>query len=242
MRPRPRPPARPPLALRGRATRAAWWISSTCSMPSGRSSRTRTAWRSPAPMPRPASLRFIRRSAEAGRGRRSHGLSARPGAKPLIRGQRQRSTRRAAQPGADLALASPAPVPALSLKIEPAVDPDRLGRRQGRLSALRQPRKARAEMNADIALLEPEAESWPCAEELQRINESLQARERLLTASARASRLLLETPDVSSAIPAVLGLIGEAASADRVSLMQTRTGAQGEPLLVRTSEWTAEGV
>jgi len=97
-------------------------------------------------------------------------------------------------------------------------------------------------MNADVAKLEPEAESGPCAQELQRINESLQARERLLTASARASRLLLETPDVSSAIPAVLGLIGEAASADRVSLMQTRTGAQGEPLLVRTSEWTAEGV
>ena len=102
-------------------------------------------------------------------------MSARPGAKPLIRGQRQRSAR-AAQLGADVTLARPAAAPALSLKIEPAVDPDRLGRRQGRLSALRKPRKARAEMNADIALLEPETESWPCAEELQRINESLQAR------------------------------------------------------------------
>jgi len=167
-------------------------------------------------------------------------MSARPGAKPLIRGQRQRSAR-AAKPGADVALASPAAAPVLSLKIEPAADPDRLGRRQGRLSALREPRKARAEMNADIALLEPEAE-WPCAQELQRINESLQARERLLTASARASRLLLETPDVGVAIPAVLGLIGEAAGVDRVGLLRTRTGANGEPLLVLMSEWTAEGV
>ncbi|HZC87858.1 MAG TPA: GAF domain-containing protein, partial [Steroidobacteraceae bacterium] len=97
-------------------------------------------------------------------------------------------------------------------------------------------------MNADIALLEPEAESWPCAEELQRINESLQARERLLTASARASRLLLETPDVGSAIPGVLGLIGEAAGVDRVGLLRTRPGANGEPLLALMSEWTAAGV
>jgi signal transduction histidine kinase len=97
-------------------------------------------------------------------------------------------------------------------------------------------------MNADLALLEPEAESGPCARELQRINDSLQARERLLTASARASRLLLETPDVGIAIPAVLGLIGEAAGVDRVSLLQTRTGPEGERLLVLMSEWTAKGV
>ncbi|HEX8782381.1 MAG TPA: GAF domain-containing protein, partial [Steroidobacteraceae bacterium] len=97
-------------------------------------------------------------------------------------------------------------------------------------------------MNADIALLEPEAESWPCAEELQRINESLQARERLLTASARASRQLLEAPDVRAAIPGVLGLLGEAASVDRVNLMLTRTGPNGERLLGVASEWTAEGV
>ena len=167
-------------------------------------------------------------------------MSARPGAKPLIRGQRQRSPR-AAQLGADVALACPAAAPVLSLKIEPAADPDRLGRRQGRLSGLRKQPKARADMNADIALLEPEAE-WPCAQELQRINESLQARERLLTASARASRLLLETPDVGVAIPGVLELIGEAAGVDRVGLLRTRTGANGEPLLVLMSEWSAEGV
>jgi signal transduction histidine kinase len=98
-------------------------------------------------------------------------------------------------------------------------------------------------MNATVALLEPVTEvAPPCADELRRINESLQARERLLTASARASRLLLEAPDVRAAIPGVLGLLGEAARVDRVSLMQTRTGPNGEPLLVLMSEWTGEGV
>jgi signal transduction histidine kinase len=96
-------------------------------------------------------------------------------------------------------------------------------------------------MNANVALLEPQAEP-PCAEELTRINESLRARERLLTASAKASRQLLEAPDVRAAIPGVLGLLGEAAHVDRVNLMQTRTGPNGEPLLVVVSEWTAEGV
>jgi signal transduction histidine kinase len=97
-------------------------------------------------------------------------------------------------------------------------------------------------MNATVALLEPQANTTPCAEELSRINESLQARERLLTASARASRRLLEAPDVRAAIPDVLGLLGEAARVDRVSLMRTRTGPNGEPLLVVVNEWTAAGV
>jgi len=97
-------------------------------------------------------------------------------------------------------------------------------------------------MNANIAVLEPGTEAAPCAEKLTWVNESLQARERLLTASARASRLLLEAPDVRAAIPGVLGLLGEAAHVDRVNLMQTRTGPNGEPLLVVMSEWTAEGV
>ena len=95
-------------------------------------------------------------------------------------------------------------------------------------------------MNANVApLLEPKA---PCAEELTRINDSLQARERLLTASARASRMLLEATDVRAAIPGVLGLIGAAAHVDRVSLMESRAGTDGEPLLVMANEWTAEGV
>ncbi|HXY96421.1 MAG TPA: sensor histidine kinase [Steroidobacteraceae bacterium] len=96
-------------------------------------------------------------------------------------------------------------------------------------------------MAANPTLLQ-NSQDFPCAEELTRINESLQGRERLLTATARASRLLLEAEDVRGAIPAVLGLIGEAAHVDRVNLMETRTGAGGEPLLVVVSEWTAEGV
>ena len=95
-------------------------------------------------------------------------------------------------------------------------------------------------MNAYVAVLEPQPAAAPCADTLRRINESLQARERLLTASARASRLLLEAPDVSAAIPAVLGLIGAAAHVDRVNLMQTHNGPNGERLLRVVSEWTAE--
>jgi signal transduction histidine kinase len=95
-------------------------------------------------------------------------------------------------------------------------------------------------MNADVALLELENEAGPCREELARINESLQARERLLTASARASRLLLEAADVRAVIPDVLGLIGEAASVDRVNLMLAYVGNNGERLLSAVGEWTAE--
>ena len=57
-------------------------------------------------------------------------------------------------------------------------------------------------MNANVAPLPAaEAKPAPCAESLTRANESLQARERLLTATARASRLLLQAPDVRAAIP-----------------------------------------
>ena len=97
-------------------------------------------------------------------------------------------------------------------------------------------------MNAHIAPLLPETRPAPCAETLSRANESLQARERLLTATARASRLLLQAPDVRAAIPDVLGLIGEAAHVDRVSLMLTSLGANGETQLAVVSEWTAQGV
>ena len=95
-------------------------------------------------------------------------------------------------------------------------------------------------MNAYVAVLESQPGPAPCADTLRRINESLQARERLLTASARASRLLLEAPDVGAAIPGVLGLIGAAAGVDRVNLMQTHNGPNGERLLRVVSEWTAE--
>jgi signal transduction histidine kinase len=95
-------------------------------------------------------------------------------------------------------------------------------------------------MNADVAVLQAPGGATPCAETITEISESLQARERLLTASARASRLLLEATDVRAAIPGVLGLLGEAARVDRVSLMQACAGPKGERLLAVVSEWSAE--
>ncbi|MBW4052475.1 MAG: GAF domain-containing protein [Proteobacteria bacterium] len=93
-----------------------------------------------------------------------------------------------------------------------------------------------------FARLEALAESSPCSEELNQINESLRRREALLVASAKASRMLLEAPDVRGAIPEVLHLIGAAAHVDRVNVMMARRGPEGEPLLVVVSEWAAEGV
>src|SRR5215472_4366877 len=95
-------------------------------------------------------------------------------------------------------------------------------------------------MNAYVNVLEPQPDPAPCADTLRRINESLQARERLLTASGRASRLLLEAPDVGAAIPAALGLLGAAARVDRVNLIQSHRGPNGERLLRVVSEWTAQ--
>jgi signal transduction histidine kinase len=98
-------------------------------------------------------------------------------------------------------------------------------------------------MNATLARLEPAAFGSPqCAEEITQINESLHRRESLLGASAKASRLLLEAPDVRAVIPKVLGLIGEAARVDRVNLMLTKAGPHGEPLLAIEHEWVSEGV
>jgi signal transduction histidine kinase len=93
-----------------------------------------------------------------------------------------------------------------------------------------------------FARLEALAEASPCSEELNQINESLRRREALLVASAKASRMLLEAPDVRGAIPEVLHLIGAAAHVDRVNVMMARRGPEGEPLLVVVSEWAAEGV
>ncbi len=97
---------------------------------------------------------------------------------------------------------------------------------------------------ADPALvpLESLPTTGPCSQELSQINESLQRREALLVASARASRMRLEAPDVRGAIPEGGRLIGEAAHVDRVNVMLARRGPEGEPLLVVVSEWTAEGV
>jgi len=171
--------------------------------------------------------------------RRSPVMSARPEAKPLIRGRAMPSSRKAQAATKGAGARRPAAGP-LSLKIEPPPKAGRPELRRGRLPVLRQPGSVPAAMNANVALLEPERRTGPCAEELARINESLQARERLLTASARASRQLLEAPDVRAAIPGVLGLIGEAARVDRVNLMLGYTGPNDERLLSVVSEWSAE--
>ena len=81
-----------------------------------------------------------------------------------------------------------------------------------------------------------------CADELNQISDSLQRREELLVASARASRLLLEAPTCAAAMPDVLRLIGEAARVDRVNLMLPQAGPNGEPLWSVEYEWVAEGV
>src|SRR5580692_2671765 len=81
-----------------------------------------------------------------------------------------------------------------------------------------------------------------CATELAQISESLQHREGLLGASARASRMLLEATDVMHAIPAVLRELGEAAGADRVNLIRSEPGPDGTPWMVVAGEWTAPGI
>jgi signal transduction histidine kinase len=103
-------------------------------------------------------------------------------------------------------------------------------------------------MNATLARLEPTTTAYTtpktssCAEEFTQINESLHRREGLLAASAKASRLLLEAPDVRAVIPSVLALIGDSARVDRVHLMLSKAGPNGEPLLAVANEWVADGV
>ena len=101
-------------------------------------------------------------------------------------------------------------------------------------------------MNANVVELPVLEEDFTsiskCEEEFTQINESLQRREALLAASAKASRLLLEAADVRAVVPDVLRLIGESAGVDRVNLMLSQAGPGGEPLLVVASEWVADGV
>src|ERR1700727_2643304 len=82
----------------------------------------------------------------------------------------------------------------------------------------------------------------PCAEEFAQISVSLQRREGLLGASARASRMLLEATDVMNAIPVVLRELGAAAGADRVCLIRSEAGPDGQPWMVVAGEWTASGI
>ena len=84
-------------------------------------------------------------------------------------------------------------------------------------------------MNANVVELPVLEENYSpavskCEEEFTQRNESLQRREGLLAASAKASRLLLEAADVRAVVPDVLRLIGESASVDRVNLMLSQAG------------------
>jgi signal transduction histidine kinase len=73
-------------------------------------------------------------------------------------------------------------------------------------------------------------------------NQHLQQRERLLSASAQASRLLLESPDAMKVMPEVLRLLGEAAQVDRTALAFAEIGPNGEKWLKIKSEWISESV
>jgi signal transduction histidine kinase len=67
-------------------------------------------------------------------------------------------------------------------------------------------------------------------------------REQLLSATAQASRLLLESSDVMSRMTEVLQLIGEAAEVDRTTLALVDVCSSGERWLEIRSQWTASGV
>lgn len=69
-----------------------------------------------------------------------------------------------------------------------------------------------------------------------------QSRDQLLAATAQASRLLLESPDVMASMPQVLQLIGEAAGVDRTTLALAQVGADGENWLEIKAQWSAPGV
>jgi signal transduction histidine kinase len=80
------------------------------------------------------------------------------------------------------------------------------------------------------------------AAELAQADTSLRRREALLAASAKASRLLLESPDAMKVMPEMLRLLGEAAEVDRTSLALVEIGPDGERWLAIKHEWLADGV
>jgi signal transduction histidine kinase len=95
---------------------------------------------------------------------------------------------------------------------------------------------------ADIADEAVHADAASVCAEFAQISESLQHREGLLAASARASRMLLEASHVMDAIPGVLRELGEAAGADRVNLIRSEPATDGTPWMVVAGEWTAPGI
>src|SRR4030088_2073161 len=101
----------------------------------------------------------------------------------------------------------------LPLKIERAVRSGRTRAGRARLSDLPlESLRVPPDMNANVALLEPDAQAAPCAEKLSEINESLRVPER-------------------RAHPVCGATVGE-----------PPPGPKGEPLLGVLSEWTGPGV
>jgi signal transduction histidine kinase len=72
------------------------------------------------------------------------------------------------------------------------------------------------------------------------ISPAAETREKLLAATARASRLLLESPDAMKVMPDVLRLLGEAAEVHRTALALAEIDAGGERWLVIKDEWISE--
>jgi signal transduction histidine kinase len=72
--------------------------------------------------------------------------------------------------------------------------------------------------------------------------QSALSRERLLAATAQASRLLLESSDAMERMPGVLQILGEAAGVDRTTLALADIGPDGERWLEIKSQWNAPGI
>jgi signal transduction histidine kinase len=72
------------------------------------------------------------------------------------------------------------------------------------------------------------------------LSPAAETREKLLAAAARASRLLLESPDAMKVMPDVLRLLGEAAEVHRTALALAEIDAGGERWLVIKDEWISE--
>src|SRR3954468_4741435 len=72
------------------------------------------------------------------------------------------------------------------------------------------------------------------------VSPAAETREKLLAATARASRLLLESPNAMKVMPDVLRMLGEAAEVHRTALALAEIDAGGERWLVIKDEWIAD--
>jgi signal transduction histidine kinase len=101
-------------------------------------------------------------------------------------------------------------------------------------------RSSRARLGSMATSTQRPLESRPDSATAAEAIASAERRERLLAASAAASRLLLQAPDVMAVVPEVLQLVGEAADADRVVLLLRQPDAKSDDEFLVASEWFAE--